>query len=227
MGLVKATFQRLSSPGGGPTGVAMEVAYNPTEYALSKGAQLAEVPIPGLDMPILQFVRGHTETLTLELFFDSTENGTGALAKPVTALTDRFYDLVKIDPNTHSPPVVLFSWGGTAFPGKERKSFKCVVANIRQQYTLFSPGGVPLRARLTVDLREYKTLEEQLTQLNLLSGDHTKATVVTEGDTITGVAERAYGRSDAWRAIADANGIEDPLALAPGTILRIPREAAA
>ena len=38
--------------------------------------QFAEVAIPGLDAPIIQFVRGQSETLTLDLFFDSTEKGT-------------------------------------------------------------------------------------------------------------------------------------------------------
>ena len=47
-----------------------------------------------------------------------------------------------------------------------------------------------------------------------------------EGDTITSIAYRAYGRSGAWRTIAAANGVEDPLALPAGTILRVPRERA-
>ena len=74
---------------GAPTGPAMDVLYNPTEYTLAKAAQFAEVPIPGLDSPILQFIRGQSETLTLDLFFDTTDaGGTGADAKPVTAKTD-------------------------------------------------------------------------------------------------------------------------------------------
>ena len=39
---------------------------------IAKGAQIAEIAIPGIDSPILQFVRGQTQTLTLELFFDTT-----------------------------------------------------------------------------------------------------------------------------------------------------------
>src|SRR6266498_3230703 len=89
-------FQRLKADGS-PDGAALSVQFNPTEYTLSKGAQISEVPIPGLDQPILQFVRGQTESLSFDLFFDSTEAGTGLDAKPVTALTDAFYRLVKID----------------------------------------------------------------------------------------------------------------------------------
>jgi nucleoid-associated protein YgaU len=94
---------------------------------------------------------------------------------------------------------------------------------VRQQFTFFSPTGTPLRAKLTVELREYKSLAEQIRELNLKSADHTKAHVVVEGETISSVAYKAYGDPAAWRSIAEANAIEDPLGLAPGTILRIPR----
>src|SRR5438094_4068696 len=113
---LKATFQKLDTDGNF-VGKAVEVRFNPTEYTLNKGAQIAEVTIPGLDSPILQFVRGQTETLSLDLFFDSTESGMDDNAKPVTELTDKFYQLVKMDGETHAPPVCFFSWGAN-FPGQ-------------------------------------------------------------------------------------------------------------
>ena len=110
--------------------------FNPTEYTLSKANQWAEVPIPGLDSPIVQFVRGQTETLSLELFFDSTEDGTGATATPVTDKTDAFYDLIKIDSDTHAPPALLFSWGGPTFPGRAVTPLYNDKAAIRQTRVL-------------------------------------------------------------------------------------------
>src|SRR5436305_3903516 len=115
--LLKAQIQRLK-PDGSTDGAPFPVQFNPTEYTLSKGAQIAEIPIPGLDSPILQFVRGQTETLSLDLFFDSTDSGMDDNAKPVTERTDLFYQLVKIDGSTHAPPICFFSWG-SAFPGQQ------------------------------------------------------------------------------------------------------------
>jgi hypothetical protein len=219
-----ARFERLANAGDEQGSSSIEVQFNPTEYTLTKAAQLAEVPIPGLDQPLLQFVRGQTETLGLELLFDSTETGTGEGATSVTEKTNRFYDLVKIESAAHAPPVLLFSWGGTAFPGgRERNVFKCVVASIRQQFTFFNPAGVPLRAKLTVELREYKTLADQIRQLNLKSADHTKAHAVVEGETLSSIAYQSYGDPVAWRRIAEANDVDDALAVPPGTILRVPR----
>jgi nucleoid-associated protein YgaU len=225
--LAKAEIHRLN-PDGTPSGRSLRVQFNPAEYTLTKGAQLAEIPIPGLDSPILQFVRGQAETMGFDLFFDSTEKGTGAEAEPVTTKTDAFYDLVKIEGDRHAPPIVLFAWGGDAFPGhrrpdsQQRHGFKGVVESVRQRFTYFSSLGLPLRATLTLSLKEYKTLDQQIAELNLRSPDHTKAHVVQAGESITRIAERTGGDPRDWRRIAEANGIDDPLALPPGQRLAIP-----
>src|SRR5829696_7499399 len=72
------------------------VQFNPTEYTLEKGAQIAEIAIPGIDSPILQFIRGQNERLTLDLFFDTTEFGMDEAAVDVRLRTNAFYQLVKI-----------------------------------------------------------------------------------------------------------------------------------
>jgi Contractile injection system tube protein len=197
-----------------------EVQFNPTEYALEKSAQLAEIAIPGIDSPILQFIRGQNEKLSLDLFFDTTEFGMDDQATSVTTLTRSFYQLVKIQPRTHAPPRIRFSWGGDIL------SFRAVVESVQQKFTLFNPKGVPLRATLSVVLREYKTLEEQLTELNLQTADHSRVWEIAEGDTLAEIAGRVYGDPRQWRLIADAPAnlaaTADPLRLTPGTVLAIP-----
>ena len=223
--LAKARFHRLATPSDSQ-GRFLDVQYNPTELTFTKAAQVAEIPIPGLDTPLLQYVRGQAETVSVELFFDATEDGTSAEAKPVTKKTDKFYELIKAEKSTHAPPVLLFTWGGTAFPGNRRDGFRCVVTSVRQQFTMFAPNGVPLRAKLTVDLKEYKPLTLHLRELGFLSADHTKATVAREGDTISAIAYREYGDAREWRRVADENRITDPLALRAGAVLRIPKGVA-
>jgi hypothetical protein len=231
--LAKAQMQRLAADGT-PRGAAIDVLFNPTEYSLSKSNQYAEIPVPGLDSPLIQFVRGQTETLTLDLFFDTTDSGTDEKAKSVTEKTDPFYQLIKIEALPHAPPIVLFSWGGDAFPGhrtydtlagQNRYGFKGVVESVKQRFTLFSSLGLPLRATLSLVLKEYKTLTEQIAELNKQSPDRTKAHVVQHGETITRIAETSGENSRDWRRIAEANTIEDPLAIEPGMILTIPPKA--
>jgi nucleoid-associated protein YgaU len=250
------------------------VQYNPTEFTLEKQAQIGEIQIPGLDSPLQQFVRGQTEKLTMDLFFDTTEHGMGPGATSVTTETDKIYQLVKIEPTRHAPPLLTFIWSdqfpgstiggapgaaagsatrpisgappvagatgaalaatgstgasalaavGPSMGGQRRNGFRCVLESVRQKFTLFSPEGVPLRATLTVSFREYKTLNDQLEQLNFSSPDRTHVHVLEAGDSLASVARRYYDKPGEWRPIADHNRIEDPRRLRPGTFLEVPR----
>jgi hypothetical protein len=246
----------------------IELQYNPTELSWDKSAQIAEIAIPGLDAPLQQFVRGQAEKLNLELFFDTTDHGMGKGAVSVTTLTDRIYQLIKIEPSRHAPPICTFIWndqfpgsslegnaGSTASGGlagsvggalggvvgaaasataaiaggpsgnQRRNGFRCIVESVKQKFTLFSPEGIPLRAALSVALREYKTLDEQLAQLNLTSPDRTHSHVTRSGDTLSSIAAQYYRSPRDWRSVADANGIEDPRRLVVGAFLSIPPNA--
>lgn len=217
MALEKVRIDLLDTavPGGtGGTTRTLHAAFNPTEYTLNKGAQIAEINIPGLDSPILQFVHGQNEKLSLDLFFDTTDSGMGEQATDVRQLTGPFYQLVKIQPTTHAPPRVRVSWASL--------SFVAIVESVQQKFTLFNPQGVPLRATLTVSLREYKTLAEQLQQLNLQSADHTKQHVVKRGETLSQIAASEYDDPRKWRHIARFNGIVNPRRLVPGMVLYLP-----
>jgi nucleoid-associated protein YgaU len=46
--------------------------------------------------------------------------------------------------------------------------------------------------------------------------------VVVAGDTLPSVAFHAYGDPNLWRAVAEANGIDDPMRLRAGTRLLLP-----
>ena len=87
---------------------------------------------------------------------------------------------------------------------------------------MFNPLGVPLRATLTVQLREYKSLNQQIEQLRLESPDHTHTHQVQRGDTLSSIANEIYGDPRQWRFIASQNRLNDPLDLPAGTVLEIP-----
>jgi nucleoid-associated protein YgaU len=72
-------------------------------------------------------------------------------------------------------------------------------------------------------MREYNTLRGQEIELRLESADHTRSHVVQRGETLSGIAGKAYGNPADWRPIARWNGIANPRRLQPGMILEIPR----
>lgn len=228
--LQHAVFTVFTSSGDSKPLNELPVQYNPNSLVFDKKPKIAEIPIPGLDAPLKQFVRNQAETLTVDLFFDTTEHGTGANAESVTTKTDPFYGLVKIDPNTHAPPICSFKWGKN-FPGdslpdmygsQRRQEFKGVVTEVKQQFKLFSPEGTPLRALLTISMDEYRTLHDQLDELKLSSPDHSQAHVIERHETLAMVSWLHLDDATQWRHVADSNGVDDPRRLEPGRTLLVP-----
>jgi hypothetical protein len=220
MPLVKAIIEIDANDRGPNLPPIIPVQFNPSEYTLTKGAQIAEIAIPGIDAPILQFVRGQTQTLSMELFFDTTQMGMSeAPVLDVRILTEPVFQLVKIQAKTHAPPRVRFFWGLGL-------SFRAIVDSIQQKFTLFNPVGIPLRATLTVSFKEYQTLEEQLQRLNLQSADHSKKRLIKRGETLALIAYQEYGDSLEWRRIFEEPRnlelIPDPRRLQPAIEIVVP-----
>jgi hypothetical protein len=157
-------------------GSSIPAKFNPEKYTVSGGVQYAEIAIPGLDSPVVQFVRGQSEKVTLELFFDTTEQGTVDNVTDVRTLTSKVYDLMRVRGDTHAPERLIVAWGeaGRLFNFGRKKSPWCVIESISQEFTLFSPSGIPLRAKLNLSLRDAWTIEEQLQETPRHSSDRTK-----------------------------------------------------
>jgi len=190
--------------------IPIPVQFNPPEYQLQKSNQFAEVGIPGLGSSLLQFVRGSAQTLTLELFFDTTDS----LIPDVRVLTELLVGLTSLNPETHAPPRLLFLWGSLVFP--------CVLESVAQKFEQFNTLGLPQRARLNVTLKGFDLLADLLAKIPLLSADRTKHVVFTSGMTLQQVAAREYNDPRQWRPIAEANDIDNPLRISAGTELKIP-----
>ena len=88
------------------TGESVSVMYNPEELKLEQGNNFAEVGIPGLNAPPVQYVRGKARVLTMELFFDTYETG-----EDVRAHTAAHRGAAGQAAETQAPPVLLFSIG--------------------------------------------------------------------------------------------------------------------
>jgi hypothetical protein len=224
MPLQKLTIIYEDASGNFPDSNQIEVQFNPEKYSLTKGVQIAELGVPGLDSPILQFVRGQNEKITLELFFDTTDFGMVGDVEDVRDQTVDIYDLLKINPETHAPPRCMLSWGdgGQLFSFGSNLNPRCVVESVSEEFNLFSPDGIPLRARLNVTFREYKTIDEQLAETPKHSPDRTKVRTVQRGETLSFIAWKVYGDPTQWRPIADANKLANPRLLTPGSQLVIP-----
>lgn len=212
MALVKATITNTQ------TGEQVAAMFNPAEYTLDLGNTFAEVGIPGLAAPPIQYVRGNSRSLKLELFFDTSQEhreGSRVLNRAgddVRMLTSQITRLLNHDPALKAPPILLFSWGGL--------NFQCVLESVGQRFTMFLGSGTPVRATLTVSFKEYRRAEVEV-HTGLFVGPPTVRTVAT-GDHVSKIAGETWGDPEAWREIAEANNIDNPRRLEPGRQLIIP-----
>lgn len=210
------------------TGDTVSVMYNPEEMKLEQGNTFAEIGIPGLNASPVQYVRGKSRTLSMELFFDSYETG-----QDVRLHTSRIVRLLDKRPDTQAPPVLIFVIGGFAF--------RCVLVDAGQRFTMFRSDGTPVRSFLSIRLQEYVSVSVDI-QRGLFFGSPTVSAAVTTvaelgravisgnatihttsaGDTLQSLAAAFLGDPALWRDIAEANGIDDPLDVPPGTRLVIP-----
>jgi hypothetical protein len=199
---------------------SIAVLFNPAEYNLSDNVNYAEKTIPGLDGPITQFVSGQASTLDMTLMFDTYEtDGHGALlAEPqpadVTKLTRKITALAQIDGSLHRPPLCEFIWGPLQFRG--------VLTAVKQSFTMFMDDGMPVRAKLDVTFKSVYDPAEGRRRSPFESPDRTKYRLVTLDSDLWRIAWEEYGDPGLWRVIARANGLMDPLAVAPGRRLQLP-----
>jgi hypothetical protein len=202
----------------------IEARYNPEKYSVTKGVQYAEIGIPGLDEPVLQFIRGQNEKITLDLFFDTTEQGMVDNVLDVRSYTTDVYNLLKVDTVTHAPPRFTVEWGtGMSLFEQGFTTSLCVMESMNEEFTLFAPTGEPLRAKLTVTIRMASTVKLQFQETPRNSPDRTKVVMVVRGQRITDVAYQQYGDPTQWRPIANANpAVTNPRFLDPGTTLTVP-----
>jgi len=199
----------------------LTVMFNPEEYTVNRDNNFAQIAIPGLRAPLMQFVHGNAQTLEMELILDTVESHTAGgqrlneAGEDVRPLVGKLVSLLDIDPATHAPPVLRFVWATF--------TFTCVLTRAVQKYTMFRADGVPVRAKVSVTFTELTNAETEGKEVKRETADYTKEYTVIDGDRLPEIAFRLLGSAELWRPIALANGIEDPRSLRAGAKLAIPR----
>jgi Contractile injection system tube protein/LysM domain len=194
--------------------------FNPSDLALNQANGWAADIMPGKGVPTLRYTGAASGKLRLTLFFDTTDTG-----EAVTTYTSKIVGLMEVNANLPGsspatnnarPPWVTFNWG-------DFHSFKAVVSALELTFEYFSSTGTPLRARANLTLTQYQE-DMAFGPQNPTSGTPKphRTHRVQPGETLDRIAAMHLGDSTKWRMVAEANGIEDPLALRPGSLLAIP-----
>jgi nucleoid-associated protein YgaU len=204
-----------SGSSGAKVGQPITFQFNPKEYTVQKKAEWERKPAPGAKKAVMPHYKGAgPATITLEMLIDGYEK-----QKDISSQVKALFELVKptdeaVGKQKPSPNWVLFGWGS-------KSGDPYLVSSVQVKYTMFSSQGAPLRAVCTIALEE---LPIQAAKQNPSSGARTsmRSHLVVGGDSLASIAYAQYGDPAKWRAVADANDVDDPSRLLPGSRFLIP-----
>ena len=210
------------------------VLYNPQSYSCTRSVEYSSVPMLGTNAPVVQFSSGSGETVSFDLFFDSTSAG-GEVGGDsdvqdlfrsnkrktegkkqnvdVRQYTSQIYDLMQVEPKVHRPPRLTITWASLQFEG--------YLSQCQQNFIKFDSDGYPVRAVLQCTFIQAWDPEDNALSPNE-SPDTAKYRAVCQGDSLWAMSAREYGTPGQWREIAAANGIVNPRRLRSGEMLVVP-----
>lgn len=203
--------------------IEISLSFNPDSYRVEHELQYAKLPIPGLQLPTVQFVNGRCSTMQVRLLVDADEE-----AQPIAEKLADLRKLVTIDGERHAPPVTTFFWGGAppnipAVASTHKPAvFRGVVVSLQEHFVLFNERGDPVRAWLDLKMIAVESPEQQRNAIAFQSPDRSRSWIVAHGDTLSSIAAAVYEDPTRWRPIARANGLERLRELRPGSELTIP-----
>ncbi|GAA5038405.1 LysM peptidoglycan-binding domain-containing protein [Actinopolymorpha pittospori] len=205
-----------AKPGG--TLARLNLQFNPSTLELSKTTEWRRSPSRMAEESALpEFVGSGPRQLSLEVFLDATATHDNSVEQAVEKLMKACVPTkASLGRKKPASPWVRFEWGSA-----RTTSFDGVLSSLSVTYTLFDVDGKPLRATCRLSIEEASVGPAGQ---NPTSGSRTGRSthIVVAGDSLALLAWRDYGDATAWRVIAEANDIDDPMALEPGTEVVLP-----
>jgi hypothetical protein len=196
----------------------IECMFNPTEYSLSQSLKVTRNQTPNAEGGTPEYSGTSAMTLNTTLFFDDFASARGDVTPRIT----RLLTWTKPTPSSRAagkpaPPLVKFDWGGNS----QLNNFRGFLTRVDVTYKLFRKDGTPVQAEVKITIEgEDETFGNQNPTSHAAYSRRRHS--VVEGETLQSIAYAELGKPAYWRAIAELNGIDDPLRVAPGAVLLIP-----
>lgn len=232
-----------------PDGIRLGALLNPETLVMQRTTGVRPrralgIPLTGAglqDDPLL-FTGGGTTELKLDLLFDVSIAGSSVTSEDVRDLTRPLWQLAE---NAHAedgygrPTLMRVVWGKVL-------NMPCVVASVAERLEHFSDTGAPRRSWLSLRLLRVEEDTSQQVDAARVPPDVDAEQVAAslppeafdtqsvlsggpdpgEGQRLDEIAWERYRDPSMWRLIASLNGIEDPMRMDSGTVLRLPPASA-
>jgi hypothetical protein len=130
------------------TGTSIEAFFNPKEVGINKKVPWNEHKSTKANTPELEFTDAAPKELQIELLFDTYE-ARNCVYKEYVSVLESFTQIISQE--LRRPPMCIFLWG------KNFPSFMGVIESLNTKYTMFLPDGTPVRATVSLSMKEADT----------------------------------------------------------------------
>jgi nucleoid-associated protein YgaU len=213
--------------GGGAQQAKIEFQFNPSDYRVTKGANYNRTPNKSTEASTAEFTGATARTMSIRMLLVALNAQGDSDASQADKIKDDVEKLFKCcaptdqSKNSGSPsaPQVQFQWG-------QVMGFKAVVTTLTADYQAFLSDGRPSRVEVALEMQEVvsPTAGQNPTSGGLAT---MRTRTMVDGDTLASIAFDEYRNANMWRALAIANGIDDPMRVQPGTTLLVPQRSEA
>jgi nucleoid-associated protein YgaU len=118
-----------------------------------------------------------------------------------------------------APAPLTFVWG----PPMVGFMYDVKLTSCRVVYERFTPAGIPIRAKISLEMEEVPSILGSLPTNPSSGGLPGRRThTVGDGESLQSIALANYGTPALWRRIAEVNGIQNPSRVRSGTVIYLP-----
>lgn len=197
-------------------GSALELPMEPEQISFGNSIHYRDDRQLGSTGGDIRFEKYGPATLSLKFTIDCTGVVEGTL--PGDSVYDKVNDLADLlyvnNSDGHSPSYVVVTYGELLFKGRLEK--------MDTKYQLFSSGGVPLRATVSLVFKRFMTGKEERKKFSKQSPDMSRLVTVKEGETLPYLCHRLYGDSLLVREVARFNELDSFRNIPAGTQMLFP-----
>ena len=197
-------------------GSALELPMEPEQISFGNSIHYRDDRQLGSTGGDIRFEKYGPATLSLKFTIDCTGVVEGTL--PGDSVYDKVNDLADLlyvyNSDGHSPSYVVVTYGELLFKGRLEK--------MDTKYQLFSSGGVPLRATVSLVFKRFMTGKEERKKFSKQSPDMSRLITVKEGETLPYLCHKIYGDSLLVRQVARFNNLNSFRNIPAGTELLFP-----
>ncbi|MDR1632368.1 MAG: hypothetical protein LBR97_05775 [Dysgonamonadaceae bacterium] len=191
-----------------------EMKINPESFKFQKNIKYKEFKLFGASSGFVKYDAHAPSDLSFDFVLDST----GLAYEKKETLDKTIADFEKIaynmDGSLHKPNALTISWGSFVF--------KCHLKSLSYDYTLFSPGGEPLRVKVSASFTDNISLEESEKKANKQSPDMTHVITLKAGESIAMWCDKIYGDASYCTDIAQYNNLQGLRNIRAGTKIAFP-----